>query len=367
LIPASLLHEKQADELTGADLPDLILRVFGVSAANPGLQDEASLWFSFIAARDALSEDPAATIEEWKERLHAASLFGIPEAVPAIPADALEALEVLRRQAARVFALMNTRSREVLSKWTPPAVPKESVVELASEVTRILLGGSFPLMPRMLPDGGIPAVFAGATPQQVEDWLFGAAQAREPARMLQDARTLSLEFSVALPPLEARQGPGDLPVWIAGELPAENRTGELTSFTIQPAAAGLDLGQPFGALVIDEWNELLPQETETTGVSYHYDAPNTEPPQSLLLAVSDRALESNGWTWDQLVGCAEQALEMAKIRAVTPDQLRKTPLDVVLPATYSADAATPATIGLTWLVNVSAKAAGTMLEAYKRS
>jgi hypothetical protein len=138
------------------------------------------------------------------------------------------------------------------------------------------------------------------------------------------------------------------------------------SFTIQPAAAPLDVGQPFAALVVDEWHELLPQETETTGVAFHYDAPNTEPPQSLLLAVSDRALEANNWSWDELAGCVEQALQLAKIRAVTPDQLRETPLDLLLPATFAAESATPGTIALSWFANISPFIAKTMAEGFQR-
>jgi hypothetical protein len=63
----------------------------------------------------------------------------------------------------------------------------------------------------------------------------------------------------------------------------------------------------------------------------------------------------------------EQALLLAKVRAVTPDQLRETPLDVVLPATYAAESSTPATIALSWLVNISPSLANIMTEAFKRS
>jgi hypothetical protein len=108
------------------------------------------------------------------------------------------------------------------------------------------------------------------------------------------------------------------------------------------------------ALVIDEWHELIPNEAELTGVAFHYDAPNTEPPQTLLIAVSQRTLANNGrWTWEELVGCVHQALTLARMRAVGPDQLRHTQLDTVLPATYAAEAATPSTISMSLFGNVS--------------
>ena len=37
--------------------------------------------------------------------------------------------------------------------------------------------------------------------------------------------------------------------------------------------------------VCDAWNEVVPSERETTGVSFHYDAPGARPPQAILLAV----------------------------------------------------------------------------------
>jgi hypothetical protein len=366
MVPASRLHGLNEENLEGVDRPDLIRRVFGVSAANPALRDENSLWFAFIAARDALVPDAAATVADWIGRLSAASLFGIPEAVPVLPAGSTETLESLAVQAARVHALMDDRAAQVGAKWQAPAVPAENVNELAGDVVRILLGGSFPLMPRIQPSAAIPPVFAAAAADHVEDWLFAAAQVREPVRRLQDARTLSSEFAAGLAALEVRQGPGSLPVWIADKLPVKSRNGELASFVVQPAGDSIDAGQPFGALVIDEWNEILPQDTETTGVAFHYDAPNSEPPQSLLLAVSDRRLDASNWSWDELAGCVEQALLLAKIRAVTPGQLRETPLDIVLPATYAAESSTPGTIALSWFANISPHIANMMVENFPR-
>jgi hypothetical protein len=58
-----------------------------------------------------------------------------------------------------------------------------------------------------------------------------------------------------------------------------------------------------------------------------------------------------------LAECVNQALLIAKIRTVGPDQLRNTKLDTVLPATLMAEAITPSTIATSLLVNVDDKAA----------
>jgi hypothetical protein len=77
-----------------------------------------------------------------------------------------------------------------------------------------------------------------------------------------------------------------------------------------------------------------------------------------LLAVCRRAPENNGnWAWQELVDCVEQALRLAKMRAVGPDELRDTPLDLVLPATTAAEARLPATISNSYFANISKEAA----------
>jgi len=61
--------------------------------------------------------------------------------------------------------------------------------------------------------------------------------------------------------------------------------------------------------------------------------------------------------WDELVDCVNQSLELAKMRAVGPDQLRSTRLDTVLPATLAAEAAVPATIATSFIANIDVKVA----------
>ena len=39
-------------------------------------------------------------------------------------------------------------------------------------------------------------------------------------------------------------------------------------------------------MTIDELIERIPADQEDTGVAMHFDAPNTEPPQTMLLAVA---------------------------------------------------------------------------------
>ena len=74
--------------------------------------------------------------------------------------------------------------------------------------------------------------------------------------------------------------------------------------------------------MIDEWTEVVPVEKETTGVAFHYNRPNAQAPQALLLAVAPQLRGS--WRWDDLVAIVTETLERAKMRAVEPDMVMQT-------------------------------------------
>ncbi len=90
---------------------------------------------------------------------------------------------------------------------------------------------------------------------------------------------------------------------------------------------------------LDGWIETIPEDTVDTSVAFHYDAPNTQPPQSLLLAVPpDR--DKKHWEIDDLVRIICDTMELYKIRAVdfealstgeTDDYLQ--PIGAFLPTT----------------------------------
>lgn len=89
-------------------------------------------------------------------------------------------------------------------------------------------------------------------------------------------------------------------------------------------------GSPLAGLVVDDWVEVVPNRTETTAVSFNYDAPGAVAPQAILLAVSpdNRPL----WTSELLRDTVVEALDLAKIRAVDQDALGE--VGHFLPALY---------------------------------
>jgi hypothetical protein len=253
----------------------------------------------------------------------------------------------LRAQALRVQSALQARIDAAKAQTTPELL-KVELLAACNDAAKTVLGTTLPLLPGivMADDLSAAALPAGAPDsQRIEDWLFTASLVRPGAERLQHARVLAAAAAVRLEDLAVLQWPASAKSWVADPQPAgEDWDDDRIAITLQ-AAMPLDLAQPIVALVVDEWTELLPRDSETTGIAFHYDAPNAEPPQALLLAVSARSFDNNGrWQWRELVGCVEQAFDLTRLRAVGPDELRKTALDTVLPATMMAESAAPVTV-----------------------
>jgi hypothetical protein len=85
---------------------------------------------------------------------------------------------------------------------------------------------------------------------------------------------------------------------------------------------------------VDEWTEVIPGTEETTGIAFHFDRPNAEPPQAWLVALP--AVRDGVWSWQDLVGAVNHALDSAKLRAIEPAHVDTTAYSWFLPATASA-------------------------------
>jgi len=183
-------------------------------------------------------------------------------------------------------------------------------------------------------------------PHLVDEWLQGAARVREKVGTLESAGILgeALEgISMALKPLQLPFRETDH--WVAVEYPevaSEDLDepdvfvpeGDFLSIVQWLPESGFDAGRPQCGLLIDEWIEVIPGQQETTGMAVHYNQPNSEPPQVLLLAVTPEI--TGTWTWDKLVGILHDTFDRARQRAVEPDQLGSTAYAHLLPALLSA-------------------------------
>lgn len=332
-----------------------------------------------------------------RDHLILLSQFGIPDAFPSnalLPQTdpnsneaeqlaRIRAQQALIRQAFQTHA-EGTRRRDLaitlrqLEHLTPAAAARLSVAEKADvyqESAALLLGDAFRLIPTFAFQN--PEELTGADafcnqvpaedslmrftqqrlaaeavtdrivdwrPLAVEEWICGAAAVRERVHWIDQLATLREAFDRGQPSLRALQLPFDEKAhWIAVEYPEVTREavdepdtfvpqGEFVSI-VRELPVNYGLSAPQAGLLVDEWNEVIPNRTETTGIAMHYNQPNTEPPQTLLLAVSP--VIDGSWNWDDLVSTLADTFDRAKRRAVEPDFLQETPYAQLLPAILS--------------------------------
>jgi hypothetical protein len=136
--------------------------------------------------------------------------------------------------------------------------------------------------------------------------------------------------------------------WLALAYPPDRVIDTDTLLYTAHFAVPFDAAAAQCGLLLDEWTEVIPTKEETTGVTFHYDRPNAEPPQVMLLATSPRL--TGRWQWDDLVDTLHETFELARRRAVEPDHLADTEYARFLPATVSATALYPITIAMNYAV-----------------
>lgn len=171
----------------------------------------------------------------------------------------------------------------------------------------------------------------------VDHWLYGVARVREKMGHWEKALLLSEAFGSRMPDLE----PAQLPFWMDDRwmaLQFRKPTETEADFKVDADrllytaayAAPFDKNAFQCGLLIDEWTEVIPTRKETTGITFHYDRPNAEPPQAILLAMP--SVFRGHWEWQDLVNSLNETWQMAQMRAVEPGFVDDTTYARFLPA-----------------------------------
>jgi len=158
-------------------------------------------------------------------------------------------------------------------------------------------------------------------PLQAVTWFQRAARVREGIARL----NASLAYAEALGTgeqinLQVAQLPfAENDRWVALTLQPDRPLSASRFSLVVQAPTSLDVTEPLTGALVDEWVELVPNRSETTGVVFQYDQPGTAPPQCILLAVPpDLDQPWNLWSLQQVL---LETLDQALIRAVDPDSL----------------------------------------------
>lgn len=270
--------------------------------------------------------------------------------------------------AVAAMALREAHQRVAAYKAVPAADAGDASMraQAATHKLRAVFGNGFVAIPRFTAGNGAElraalaasTVLQGGDPLAVVPWFARMQRVREGvARLgasLQAAEATGagerLNLSVAqLPEVTGAR-------WIGlPETAAQPLTPGALSLVVQTIAA-FDATAPMAGLLIDEWVEVVPSRSETTGISFQHNAPDARAPQAILLAVPP--VIGAPWTPWNLQRLLLETLDAAKLRAVDAEALDNAALNPVsgsqavgeaahfLPAMYFAvnvdgDAASP--------------------------
>jgi hypothetical protein len=284
-----------------------------------------------IGAQDAMSFDP-----DRKSNDLAPEETALAKVRETIAARVLTTRALLSKRIASAHALVT----EARSNADPLAAAK-----LLRDAAKQALGDAALVVPRftLTPDPGAElrnAVAASATllgdlqarAFPVDDWLYGAARVREKLGHLVKATSLAEAFGrpgIDLVPAQLPFRADDR--WAALELPPTYELdGEKLLYSASFETPFDDTRTQCG-LVLDEWTEIVPGKEEVTGIAFHFDQPNNEPPQAILLVSPPKI--GGRWKWKDLFDTLDETLHEAKMRAIEPEQIKGSLYAQFLPAT----------------------------------
>ncbi|WP_369133618.1 hypothetical protein [Modestobacter sp. I12A-02662] len=273
---------------------------------------------------------PGADDARLRRGLMRSAHLGVPAAVPGAgslrdQADVV-AQELARRQAALA---------QVTADGVQPDIDR----------LRAVFGAAFTVLPTCAVPPPFRTALAGSTAAQGGDsraaagWLHRVARVRRGAdrfvTALSCAEACDTGASLRLSVVQLPHAAGER--WLGLPLAGEPPGSRLSLLVHAPDGAG---GDSAVGLVVDEWTEVIPSTAETTGVSFHFDAPGASAAQAVLLAVSPD--ERGRWSTELLEDTLFEALALAHLRTVDLEALRPTEPDAMtdvgqlLPAAHLA-------------------------------
>ncbi len=324
-----LASGRQADARTL--LPDTERADAGVDLADLESRADAAVAALSAAVTGLEALTATSTPDDMADALLAAADAGAPGAVPGT--------EPLPEQVTRV-ALAGRRSLDALTaadaEFATTTHEDAAVAAHHLERIRTVMGQGFPAVARFalpgpVPDGedfraslaassADPALLGDEGAAAVAGWLTMHAQVRpsaarltgvlEGAEMLGGARGLADLHVAQLP---HRPGSG----WVGRRFDTPPPP---TMSLVVHAAARPAYDQPLAGLVLDQWTEAVPSDTETTGLSFHFDAPGARAPQTVLIATPTDARVAH-WSVDSLAGTVREAVALARIRGLDLDDV----------------------------------------------
>ncbi len=184
-------------------------------------------------------------------------------------------------------------------------------------------------------DGLLTDLKANGRRLPVDDWLYGLARVRGKLAAWENVSVLGEAFGTAsaeLTPLQLPYLANDR--WMALEFDTASAGRASRLLYTAHFAKPFDPTAEQCGLLLDEWPELVPDGDVLSALTFHFDRPNSQPPQTMLLAVPP--VRRGRWSWDDLVATLNETFKSAKSRAVEPAQIDASSYAQFLPATLTA-------------------------------
>jgi hypothetical protein len=293
-----------------------------------------------------LSKPENASLQVLRELILRSSSFGVAGAVPLsaggdLPSDRqilfIQGTSIQKELADRIEQLDSIKARLDSSTATQEDAQKHAVARL-----QLVFGKAFIVLPRFKATNVEELEKAlsdsdkvqGGDPLVSITWFQRMARVRDGIARLNAAINYSealntgekLKLKIAQLPFAENDRWVGLPLENGKSLP-----GGKISIAVQ-SAANVDVRQPLAGVLIDEWVEVVPSATETTGIALQYDQPSGAPPQTILIAVPPEV--DTPWTTWSLQQVLLETLDLSRIRAV--DAVTLDEVGHYLPALYFA-------------------------------
>ena len=347
------------------DLPELRARVGTRLAAVRGRFGALQ-----TAVDDARTSPGLATAEALRAALVDIAVAGFAFALPQSAVGAADAqLDTLVRQGDSVLA----QAAEVGPK-TDAALASVDAAEGSAErkageltdVARAWMADDFVLLPRFVFADAAAVAQADAARDSlltyardtagmalpVDEWLHGVACVRPLVHNFEIVRAMAdatLDEPLRCAPLQMPHAAGDS--WLGVQYPPDVAVLHDTVAIVQHLPQGFAAAGPQCGLLVDEWVETVPAREEVTGLTFNFDAPDSAPPQALLLAVTPEI--TGRWSWDDLVETVLDTFRRVRLRAVEPDAIGSlTGIGTLLPAVMAEFSTGTSTVSLDYALMV---------------
>ena len=323
---ASSLHALLAGSrpMTGTDLT-------GPDDPGPAGIDSSELHARVEAAIASLRAVHSVAAAGDATSLMRAAQFGLSNAVP-LPDRQAEQLVAAESDTAKRLAQVDALTANFdLASASAPAI-----LDFERDRMRAVFGADFQVVARFTASNAAELqVSFGSSDAlllnhrlEAMNWFTRVSAVRAPLGPLADTLRFAELFVAAIPAFTVGQLPYSAgEPWIAlPPRPGTTRVGQVSLFVVGKPGPHLD--QALAGLVFDEWNEVIPNAQETTGLAFHFDRPSSRSPHAILLAVApDLSKPWNLLTLEQLL---REAFNLCEMRLVDQDAM--TELDQFLPA-----------------------------------